>query len=136
MRVVRRLELAGKGAGALPTATAMLGDLIDLAQDNSVRWPVPHALPVARDGSPFAPAPRRHYLRITGQPHPGLERKFEGLVRRLGLVVQNRATRGDDDRVDIAFMVSPSTDTQIAEVAGAVKKLARVDRLLCLGVLD
>ena len=89
------LSLFGKGAGALPTATAMLGDLIDLAQDNSVRWPVPHALPVARDGSAMAPAPRRHYLRITGQPHPGLERKFEGLVRRLGLVVQNRATRGD-----------------------------------------
>ena len=91
---------------------------------------------MARDGSAVAPAPRRHYLRITGQPHPGLERKFEGLVRRLGLVVQNRATRGDSDRVDIAFMISPSTDTQIAEVAAAVEKLARVERLLCLGVLD
>ena len=130
------LSLFGKGAGALPTATAMLGDLIDLAQDNSVRWPVPHALPVARDGSAVAPAPRRHYLRVTGQPHPGLERKFEGLVRRLGLVVQNRATRSDKDRVDIAFMVSPSTDTQIADVIAAVENLARVDRLLCLGVLD
>ena len=30
------LSLFGKGAGSLPTATAMLGDLIDLAQDNSV----------------------------------------------------------------------------------------------------
>jgi homoserine dehydrogenase len=130
------LSLFGKGAGALPTATAMLGDLIDLAQDNSVRWPVPHALPVARDGSAIAPAPRRHYLRITGQPHPGLERKFEGLVRRLGLVVQNRATRGDNDRVDIAFMISPSTDTQIAEVTAAVERLARVGQRLCLGVLD
>jgi len=130
------LSLFGKGAGSLPTATAMLGDLIDLAQDNSVRWPVPHPLPVAREGSAVAPAPRRHYLRITGQPHPGLERKFEGLVRRLGLVVQNRATRGDRDRVDIAFMISPSTDSQIAEVTTAVERLARVQRRLCLGVLD
>jgi homoserine dehydrogenase len=130
------LSLFGKGAGALPTATAMLGDLIDLAQDNSVRWPVPHALAVARDGSSVAPAPRRHYLRITGQPHPGLERKLDGLVRRLGLVVQNRAERGDATRIDIAFMVSPSTDTQIADVCAAVEKLARVDRLVCLGVLD
>ena len=114
----------------------MLGDLIDLAQDNSARWPVPRALEVARDGTAVTPAPRRHYLRITGQPHPGLERKFEGLVRRLGLVVQNRATRGERDRVDIAFMISPGTDTQIAEVVAAVEKLARVNRLLCLGVLD
>jgi len=130
------LSLFGKGAGALPTATAMLGDLIDLAQDNSARWPVPHALPVAKEGTAVTPAPRRHYLRITGQPHPGLERKFEGLVRRLGLVVQNRATRGDKDRVDMAFMISPSTDAQIAEVAAAVERLARVEQHLCLGVLD
>ncbi len=130
------LSLFGKGAGALPTATAMLGDLIDLAQDNSAGWPVPHALAVARDGSALAPAPRRHYLRITGQPHPGLERKLEGLVRRLGLSVQNRATRGDTDRVDIAFMISPSTDSQIAEVTAAVGRLARVEQHLCLGVLD
>ena len=130
------LSLFGKGAGALPTATAILGDLIDLAQDNSVRWPVPHALPVARDGSEVAPAPRRHYLRISGQPHPGLERKFEGLVRRLGLVVQNRATRATSDRIDIAFMISPSSDTQIAEVTTAVERLARVEQRICLGVLD
>lgn len=130
------LSLFGKGAGALPTATAILGDLIDLAQDNSVRWPVPHVLPVAREGSAVAPAARRHYLRITGQPHPGLERKFEGLVRRLGLVVQNRAARSDKDRVDLAFMISPSTDSQIAEVAAAVERLARVERHLVLGVLD
>ena len=84
----------------------------------------------------MTPAPRRHYLRITGQPHPGLERKFEGLVRRLGLVVQNRATRGDKDRVDIAFMISPSTDAQIAEVAAAVERLARVEQQLVMGVLD
>lgn len=130
------LSLFGKGAGSLPTATAILGDLIDLAQDNSVRWPVPHALPVAREGTAAAPAPRRHYLRISGQRHPGLERKFEGLVRRLGLVVQNRASRGDKDRVDMAFMISPSTDGQIAEVTTAVERLARVEQRLCLGVLD
>jgi homoserine dehydrogenase len=130
------LSLFGKGAGSLPTATAMLGDLIDLAQDNSVRWPVPRALTVARDGGELAPAPRRHYLRITGQPHPGLERKFDGLVRRLGLAVQNRATRSEKDRVDIAFMISPSTDSQIAEVTAAVGRLARVQTQLCLGVLD
>jgi homoserine dehydrogenase len=130
------LSLFGKGAGSLPTATAILGDLIDLAQDNSARWPVPHAMPVAREGDAVAPAPRRHYLRITGQPHPGLERKFEGLVRRHGLTVQNRATRGDRDRVHIAFMISPSSDSQIAEVSGAVAHLARVEQRLWLGVLD
>lgn len=130
------LSLFGKGAGALPTATAILGDLIDLAQDNSVRWPVPRAMAVAREGEAIAPPPRRHYLRLTGHPHPGLERKFEGLVRRHGLTVQNRATRLDGDRVHIAFLTSPGGDRDIDEVSAAVANLARVEQRLALGVLD
>src|SRR4029079_19242681 len=77
------LSLFGKGAGALPAATAVLGDLIDLAQDNSVRWPEPRA-------SALAALPwRRHYVGISAEPHPGLVRRVESIVRRAGLVVQN-----------------------------------------------
>ena len=47
------LSLFGKGAGALPTATAVLGDLIDLAQDNSVQWPTPRDIALV----PAAAAP-------------------------------------------------------------------------------
>jgi homoserine dehydrogenase len=130
------LSLFGKGAGALPTATAVLGDLIDLAQHNSVRWPVPQALPIAAEGAAVQPANRRHYLRVTGEPHPGLERRIESLVRRAGLTVQNRATRSEGDRVHLAFMLSPSQDAPIAAVRDAVARLARVEASLCLGVLE
>ena len=130
------LSLFGKGAGALPTATAVLGDLIDLAQDNSVRWPVPQPLPLARPGGAVAPAPRRHYLRITAEPHPGLERRVESLVRRHGLAVQNRASRGEGERVHLAFMISPGSDEQVREVQSAVNGLARVDQSLCLGAIE
>ena len=129
------LSLFGKGAGALPTATAVLGDLIDLAQDNSVRWPVPQALPVA---APVrrSPGARRHYLRVTAEPHPGLDRRVESLVRRAGLTVQNRATRGEADRVHLAFMISPSQDEPLVAVREAIGRLARVETTLWLGVLE
>lgn len=145
------LSLFGKGSGALPAATAVLGDLIDLAQDNSVRWPAPQALPLAHaNASGSMPLPRRHYLRVIGQPHPGLERRIESLVRRLGLTVQNRASRGssgrdrlgrrgprdNDARVCLGFMISPSSEKQIADVREAVARLARVEQCLCLGVLE
>jgi homoserine dehydrogenase len=104
------LSLFGKGAGSLPTATAVLGDLIDLAQDNSVRWPVPQRAAARRRDSTISPPPRRHYLRVTAKPHPGLERRIESLVRRAGLMVQNRATRGEDLHVHSAFMISPSSE--------------------------
>ena len=130
------LSLFGKGAGALPTATAVLGDLIDLAQDNSVRWPVPQALTVAGTPGSVPSASRRHYLRVSGEPHPGLERRIESLVRRAGFTVQNRATRGEGERVHLGFMLSPSQEAPVADVREAVARLARVDECLCLGVLE
>ena len=130
------LSLFGKGAGALPTATAVLGDLIDLAQDNSVRWPVPQALPVAGTPGAVPPAGRRHYLRVSGESHPGLERRVESLVRRAGLTVQNRAMRSEGDRVHLGFMLSPSQDAPVDDVRAAVARLARVQQCLCLGVLE
>jgi homoserine dehydrogenase len=130
------LSLFGKGAGALPAATAMLGDLIDLAQDNSVRWPVPQALPLAVAGGTVVPSPRRHYLRVTGEAHPGLERRVESLVRHVGLTVQNRAHRAEDQLVHLGFMISPSAEGPIGDAQAAIARLARVQRCLCLGVLE
>ena len=128
------LSLFGKGAGALPTATAVLGDLIDLAQHNSARWPVPQALALAQPGGAVRPADRRHYLRVTGEPHPGLERRIESLVRRAGLTVQNRAMRSEGDRVHHGFTLSPSQAQPVDDVRRAVSGLARVSHVLSLGV--
>ena len=130
------LSLFGKGAGALPTATAVLGDLIDLAQDNSVGWPAPRALPIARPDTTSVPPLRRHYLRVVGQPHPGLEGRIESLVRHLGLSVQNRASRHDDHRVSLGFMISPGSGERMVAVREAVGRLGRVEQCLVLGVLE
>ncbi|MEZ5418025.1 MAG: homoserine dehydrogenase [Vicinamibacterales bacterium] len=127
------LSFFGKGAGALPTATAVLGDLIDLAQHNSVRWPVPAAPVLAgQDGRP--PLARRHYLRVTGEPHAGLDRRIESLVRRAGLTVQNRASRAQGDHVHLGYLVSSATTAAIDDVGQSVRRLARVTDVLALGV--
>ena len=80
------LSLFGKGAGALPTATAVLGDLIDLAQDNSVHWPEPRRAIRARGpgGAPRAapPLPARHRRAAPGPAsasrEPGAPRRPDG----------------------------------------------------------
>ncbi len=124
------LSLFGKGAGALPTASAVLGDLIDLAQDNSVQWPEPRALTVA-------PAPaRRHYLRVSAEPHPGFGRRVDSLVRRMGLTVQNRAARGAPLVTHHAFLISPSDDATIAALVDQLRELGRVEQTLWLGVVE
>jgi homoserine dehydrogenase len=123
------LSFFGKGAGALPTATAVLGDLIDLAQGNSVQWPEPR--PIA----PAAAQPRRHYLRVTAETHTGLPRRIDSLVRRAGLTVQNRATRGEPLVTHHGFVISPSDDTTIADVVDQIRALGRVEQTLWLGVV-
>ena len=124
------LSLFGMGAGALPTATAILGDLIDLAQDNSVQWPAP------RRGSPAASPPRRHYLRVTAEAHPGLARRIDSLVRRAGLTVQNRATRSEPLVTHHGFVISASDDATIGEVVDQIRELGRVEQTLWLGVVE
>jgi homoserine O-acetyltransferase len=124
------LSLFGKGAGGLPTATAILGDLIDLAQDNSVQWPAPHR------GLPAPAPPRRHYLRVTAEPHPGLARRVDSLVRRAGLTVQNRAARGEPLVTHHGFVISASDDAQLIEVVDQIRALGRVEQTLWLGVVE
>ncbi len=124
------LSLFGKGAGALPTATAVLGDLIDLAQDNSVQWPEPRRI------SPVPQPPRRHYLRVTAEPHPGLQRRIESLVRRAGLSVQNHASRGEPLVSHHGFLISESDDARIALLVDQLRELGRVEQTLWLGVVE
>lgn len=129
------LSLFGKGAGALPTATAVLGDLIDLAQDNSVRWPTPQPLPLVR-ARPEGPPPRRHYLRISADPHPGLERRVDSLVRRHGLAVQNRAVLNQPERTHYGFLLSACAPDDAARIAQVLRRLGRVQESLVLGVSE
>ncbi|MBL0213040.1 MAG: homoserine dehydrogenase [Myxococcales bacterium] len=124
------LSLFGKGAGALPTATAVLGDLIDLAQDNSVQWPEPRRV------TPVAQPARRHYVRVTAEPHPGLQRKIDSLIRRGGLSVQNHASRGEPLVAHHGFVISPSDDAQIITVVEQLRELGRVEQTLWLGISE
>ena len=117
------------------TATAVLGDLIDLAQDNSVRWPTPRPIPLVHERPQGAP-PRRHYLRVSGEPHIGLERRVESLVRRLGLSVQNRAARNEPGQTHLGFLLSPANDQLIAALARMIARLGRVKQQLVLGVTE
>ncbi len=124
------LGFFGKGAGGAPTATAVLGDLIDLAQDNSARWPAPIAIGLATSDRG-----RPHYLRVTADPHPGLARRVESHLRRAGLNVRSRASRGEGDRVHEAFLVSPSSDVALDAMIEAIRSLGRVEDVLVLPVL-
>jgi homoserine dehydrogenase len=129
-RAAGDLSLFGKGAGGLPTATAVLGDIIDLAQDNSARWPVPKPMTLTSNEG------RRHYLRVSAQPHAGLGRRVESLLRRASLGVQNRAERREGEGLHLAFLVAASTDEALERALAPIRRLGRVGQILVLGVTE
>lgn len=124
------LSFFGKGAGGLPTATAVLSDLIDLAQDNSATWPTPKDLPRVTETPP-----RRHFLRITGTHHPGLARRVETVLRRLGVNVHARATCPNTDQIHLGFITRSCPDTRVQQATDEIRRLGRVDEVAWLGVM-
>ena len=124
------LSFFGKGAGALPTATAVVGDLIDLAQDHGARWPAPRRVPRADDTH----IARRRYLRVSVQLHPTQARRVESHLRRNHLTVENRAARVDGEHVHLGFLVGACTGGALAEVVDRLRKLGRVEQVLTLSV--
>jgi hypothetical protein len=81
-------------------------------------------------------SPRRHYLRVEAEQHPGLDRRIDSLVRQAGLTVQSRASRGAGDRIHLGFLISACSAQTMSELQSTVAKLARVKQSLCLGVLE
>jgi hypothetical protein len=95
-----------------------------------VQWPFP------RQVTALAAVARRHYLRVSAEPHAGLVRRVESLVRRAGLSVQSRAARGEARLHHHAFVLSPSTDAKMIELVDQIARLGRVERRSWLGVAE
>ena len=50
--------------------------------------------------------------------------------------MQNRASRRDNDHMNLGFMLSPSSDERVLAVREAVARLGQVEQCLVLGVLE
>jgi homoserine dehydrogenase len=117
------------GAGSLPTASAVLADLIELAQGNSVRWPEPRKTTPRSDAKP-----RGHYLRVTADEHEGLTRRVESLMRRHGVEVLKQARRAEPGATHYGFVLSAARKSVIEDAVAAIARLGRVKQTLVLGV--
>ncbi len=126
------LSLFGKGAGGLPTATAVLGDLIDLAQENTMRWPEPQAIPMA-DKSKLR---RQHYLRISTKADSKVMSDVEKILRRAGLTMDKRNQRDSENLVHHALLVSECSDAELSQAQAEVSALQEVEECLALGILS
>ena len=119
-----QIVLRGPGAGAGPTASAVLGDVIDLAR--GIRPPVfgqPAAtLEIAQPAVVAAPAP--YYLRLGLQDKPGALAKVAAALGDSGISIDRMRQREPDDGVAaVLFVTHPTTredlDIALAQVASS-----------------
>ena len=126
------LSFFGKGAGGPPTATAVVGDVVDLALGTPTWWPTPTAQVLVNP----ADRPRRHYLRVHGSRQL-VARRIEDRLRKSGFLVQNRASvLGGGDTLDLAFILGPSPLPGLELLAKELTELEKVASVLVLGISE
>ncbi len=136
----------GRGAGAMPTASAVLGDLLDVVSGRAARtfavqglWPESDSGRFVRPG----PARGRSYLRLMISDRPGALAQIATVLGRHGIsissVIQHEPGESDgaDDPVPLILM------TYASDAAARANALTEIDRLeivrppsVCYGVED
>lgn len=126
------LMFFGRGAGSLPTASAVIGDVIEVLRNVSqsvsgrVRTLVHSHKPVNHD----AGEPARHYLRMAVADRPGVFAQIAGIFGdaeiSMETVLQKRVDEGQAEVVVVTHEVSAA---RLSAILGALRELPDLARI-------
>ena len=127
---VGRLFFEGAGAGAGPTASAIVADLIDIARDE---YGPPFAMPVAALEQAVTADPdaqvERTYLRFVVADRPGVLAQIAAAMRDAGVSIESFIQRSPTTAAG-ATMVLVTHDCPAGRVTDALRRLHGSDDLL------
>jgi homoserine dehydrogenase len=140
--LVGRILFYGRGAGAGPTSSAVVADVIDLAQrlpgEGSGRAPA-----VAYETKPIRPLSEvrtRYYLRLIAADRPGVIAAIASIFGELGIslasVIQKedvpaegQGVRGEEKHAEIVFMTHEAHEAAIQRARERIAELPAVGRI-------
>jgi homoserine dehydrogenase len=125
-----RIMLEGRGAGAGPTASAVVADLIDLARGRVT--PVWGAAAGALDGAPAVPMERHvgaYYLRLMVLDRPGVIADVTGILRDHAISMEAMLQRGRAPG-EVVPVVLTTHDCEEASMRAALARIAALDSVL------
>ncbi|MFY9268210.1 MAG: homoserine dehydrogenase [Candidatus Manganitrophaceae bacterium] len=125
----------GRGAGSLPTGSAVVGDLIDISRNIlkgiSGRVPPASFLPEARPSLRIKSVEEiksLYYLRFMAQDHPGVLSKVSGVLGRhrisISSVIQHGRKAGGN--VPLVMMTHQARERDVRDA------LSKIDRMECV----
>lgn len=128
---VGKFQLFGRGAGQLPTASAVVADLVDAGRDiiNGVKRDIiiGHSKR-SKKVKPMEKVYTKYYLRITALDKPGVLAKIAGIFGEYSIgiaqVIQKRYDRGN--AVPIVIMTHSAVENNLNEALAAIDKTSVV----------
>ncbi len=125
----------GRGAGEMPTASAVVADVVDIARDllKGVGRRVP---PFSYDKldrevalKPMDEVVTRYYMRFTAQDRPGVLSKISGILASRHISIESVIQKGrrEEGTVPVVMMTHEATERDVREA------LEEIDRLDVIG---
>ena len=127
---VGRVMLEGRGAGAQPTASAVVADLIDIARG---RWSQGFAVPAsALEARPSAPMARHigaYYVRLMVVDRPGVIAEIAAALRDEQVSMEQMIQRGRAPGEAVPVVLT-THETEEAAMRRAIERIDRLDSVL------
>jgi len=122
----------GRGAGKLPTASAVVADILDVARNLSSG--TRRRLPVINTGSknakvvPIEKVVNKCYLRFTTLDRPGVLAKIAGILGRNRISIESVIQKGkkETEPVHIVIMTHVAVEKDIRKAIGLIDKMPEV----------
>ena len=128
--VVGETTYIGRGAGQDPTASAVIGDIIDAASQ-LVRGaaPLPSAPPTKLALTPPAALRSRHYLRLDVKDQPGVLAKIASCTAKAGVSIASLVQR-PSEKPEAASLLLTTHECSEAQIRLTVSRLTRLKSTL------
>jgi homoserine dehydrogenase len=125
-----KLVLEGPGAGAGPTASAVLSDLADIARGGRLpAFLTPADRLSASRPAPFAEREGRFYLRFTAVDRPGVMAEIARILAAGDISIESIIQRGRDPGAPVK-VVMVTHETREAAMAQALQGIARANHVV------
>jgi homoserine dehydrogenase len=121
--------LYGRGAGGMPTASALLGDLIDAAHNlragGAGRAPSLGSAVIR----PIDDLRAQYYLSIDVIDRPGVLAAVAGVFGEHGVSIRSMVQEGMEDEARLIFMTHTARERDVQDTIDALRRLDAVDRV-------
>ena len=124
--------LTGKGAGARPTASAVVGDLVDIALAMRDHKEIPPFFASARKRPvvPFGRTENRYYMHFTTADRPGIMSRITGILgeNRISIASMIQKESLDETSVPVVMVSHAAVEEDLARAIAAIDRLPEIKR--------